>query len=272
VVAAAQVLELDGRATTFRPSQRLFDLLDGIADGTADIDFVRSFLSQEVTAMFERFTPRARNVITFAYEEATSLQHNYVGTEHLLLGVLRETESIGALVLIELGVEFDAVKREIEHRVGHGADAVLHRSPFTPRSKKTLELALNEAIQLGHNYIGTEHLLLGLLRVTDGLAAEILTDLYSIEIGPVRGAIVTRLTAIGSKPRRGRRSKPFMRPPVTWASPVDPALVARRGRLLGDIQAVLDENQRLRDEVAHFRNLLHEHGLDPGDEAGEQPA
>ncbi len=135
------------------------------------------------------------------------------------------------------------------------------------------ELALNEALLLGHNYIGTEHLLLGLLRVTDGLAAEILTDLYSVEIGRVRGEIVTKLMTGGWTPRsKSRRSKPFMRPPVTWASPVDPALVARRGRLLGDIQALLDENSRLRDEVAHLRMLLHQHGIDLGGEAGEQPA
>jgi ATP-dependent Clp protease ATP-binding subunit ClpA len=211
-------------------------------------------------------------VITFAYEEATALHHNYVGTEHLLLGVLRESDGIGADVLVALGVDVDVVKREIDHRVGRGSEEGRRRSPFTPRSKKTLELALSEAIRLGHNYIGTEHLLLGLLRVTEGLAAEILTDLYSIEIGRVRGEIVTRLTTGGWKPQRGARSKPFIRPQVTWASPVDPALVARRGRLLGDIQALLDENQRLRDEVALLRGMVRELGLDPGDEAGEQPA
>ena len=224
--------------------------------------------------MFERFTPRARNALTHAYEEAKALQHNYVGTEHLLLGLLRENEGIGAQVLIGLGVEVDVVRREIDHRVGRGSEDVRGRAPFTPRSKKVLELALNEAIQFGHNYIGTEHQLLGLLRVTDGVAAEILTDLYEVEIGRVRGEIVTRLATGGWKPSR-RRSKPFMRPPVTWAAPVDPALVARRGRLLGDIQALLDENSRLRDEVAHLRMLLHDHGIDPGGEAGEaggQPA
>jgi hypothetical protein len=271
VVAAAQVLALDDKETTFKPSPRLFALLDGIADGTVDLETVCSFLSLEATPMFERFTARARNVITHAYEEATALQHNYVGTEHLLLGVLRESEGIGADVLVALGVDIDVVRSEIDHRVGHGSGDVPHRSPFTPRSKKTLELALNEALLLGHNYIGTEHLLLGLLRVTDGLAAEILTDVYAVEIGQVRNEVVMRLASGGWKPQR-RRSKPFMRPPVTWTAPVDPALVARRGRLLGDIQALLDENSRLRDEVAHLRTLLHQHGIDLGGEAGAEPA
>jgi ATP-dependent Clp protease ATP-binding subunit ClpC len=144
--------------------------------------------------MFERFTPRARNVITYAYEEATALQHNYVGTEHLLLGVLRESDGIGAVVLTELGVDVNIVRGEIDHRVGHGSGKVPRRSPFTPQSKKTLELALNEALLLGHNYIGTEHLLLGLLRVTDGLAAEILTGVYDVEIGRVRSEIIRKLT------------------------------------------------------------------------------
>jgi ATP-dependent Clp protease ATP-binding subunit ClpC len=193
-VAAAQVLELDGKVITFKPTDRLFALLDGIADSSADVETVCSFLSLEVTPMFERFTPRARNVITYAYEEATALQHNYVGTEHLLLGVLRESDGIGAVVLTELGVDVNIVRGEIDHRVGHGSGKVPRRSPFTPQSKKTLELALNEALLLGHNYIGTEHLLLGLLRVTDGLAAEILTGVYDVEIGRVRSEIIRKLT------------------------------------------------------------------------------
>jgi ATP-dependent Clp protease ATP-binding subunit ClpA len=195
-----------------------------------------------------------------------------VGTEHLLLGVLGESEGIGGIVLVNLGVDVDVVRREVELRVGRGSTEAPKRSPFTPRSKKTLELALQEAIKLGHNYIGTEHIVLGLLRVNDGLAAEILTDVYDVEIGRVRNEIITKLASGGWKPTYSRRSKPFMRPPVTWASPVDPALVARRGRLLGDIQAVLDENSRLREEVAHLRMVLQQHGIDLGGEAGEQPA
>ena len=135
VVAAAQVLELDGKVTTFKPSDRLFALLDGIADGTVDVETVCSFLSVEVTPMFERFTPRARNVITHAYSEAKALQHNFVGTEHLLLGLLRESDGIGALVLTDMGVDIDVVRREIEHRIGRGTEDVPNRSPFTPRSK-----------------------------------------------------------------------------------------------------------------------------------------
>jgi hypothetical protein len=276
VVAAAQVLELDGKVTTFRSTDQLFALLDGIADGTVDVAAVCSFLSVEVTGMFERFTPRARNVISHAYAEAKAMQHTYVGTEHLLLGVLRESDGIAAVVLSEMGVDIDVVRLEIEHRVGRGSNDAPHRAPFTPRSKRALELALNEAIQLGHNYIGTEHQVLGLLRVTDGVAAAILSDVYDIEVGRLRNAVVVKLAAGGWKPQAApRRSKPFMRPPVTLASPVDPALIARRGRLLGDIQALLDENVRLRDENAHLRMLLHEHGIDLGGQAGdvgERPA
>jgi hypothetical protein len=272
IVAAAHVLDEDGVVATFKPTDRLFAVLDAIADGSADVATVCSFLSMEVSPMFERFTARARNVMTYAYDEATALQHNYVGTEHLLLGVLRETDGIGAVVLAELGVDPDVVRREVEHRIGPGPVAVTGRSPFTPRSKRALELSLGEALKLGHNYIGTEHLILGLLRLTDGIAAEILTDVYDIEIGRVRNAIVAKLAAGGWKPPYSRRSKPFTRPPVTWASPVDPALVARRGRILGDIQALLDENTRLRDEVAHLRQSLLEHGLDLGGEADAEPA
>ena len=273
VVVAAQILELDGTVTTIKPSQVLFDFLDAIADGTADVETVCSFLSLEVTSMFERFTDRARNVITHAYSEAKALQHNFVGTEHLLLGMLREGTGIGALVLTDMGVDVEVVRREIEHRIGRGTEVVPDRSPFTPRSKRVLELALNEALGMGHNYIGTEHQLLGLLRVDDGVAAQILADVYAIEIGSVRSDIVQRLMAIGSTPPPSRRrSKPFTRPAVTWASPVDPALVARRTRLVGDIQSLFDENQRLRDEVARLQQLLHEHGIDLGGEAGEQPA
>ncbi|MEY2460023.1 MAG: ATP-dependent Clp protease ATP-binding subunit ClpC, partial [Acidimicrobiaceae bacterium] len=217
----------------------------------------------------------ARTVITYAYAEAKLLQHNYVGTEHLLLGMLREGTGIGALVLADMGVDVDVVRSEIEHRIGRGTQDVPDRSPFTPRSKRVLELALNEAIQLGHNYIGTEHQLLGLLRVDDGVAAQILNDVYGIEIASVRHDIIRRLMAIGSVPKPSRRrSKPFMRPPVTWASPVDPALLARRTRLLGDIEALLDENGRLREENTNLRALLHEHGIDLGEpgEAGAEPA
>jgi Clp amino terminal domain, pathogenicity island component len=273
IITAAHMLELEGHVITFKPSDELFALLNGIADGSVEIDDVCSFLALEVSSMFERFTTRARSVITYAYSEAKEMRHNYVGTEHLLLGLLREGTGIGALVLTDMGVDVDVVRREVEHRVGRGTTDVPDRSPFTPRSKRVLELALNEAIQMGHNYIGTEHQLLGLLRVDDGVAAQILTDVYSVEVARVRSDIITRLMAIGQQPQRAkRRSRPFLRPPVTWAAPVDPALIARRTRLLGDVQALLDENGRLREENAHLRALLHEHGIDLGGEAGAEPA
>lgn len=273
LLSAAQSLEVAGSPITFTATNELFELLDRIESGTADLVDVCSYLYVEVSSMFERFTARARNVITHAYREAADFHHDWVGTEHLLLGVLDETDGIGADVLVSLGVDVDVVRREVEHRIGRGTEELKKRAPFTPRAKRVLELALREAIDLGHNYIGTEHILLGLLRLNEGVAAEILTDVYEIEIGRARNEVVIRLVSISVEPgsKGRRRSKPFVRPPVTWASPVDPAIAARRTRLLGDVQAVLDENTRLREEVARLRKLVDEHGI-AGGEAGEQPA
>ncbi len=127
--------------------------------------------------MFERFTDRARRVVVLAQEEARLLQHNYIGTEHLLLGLIHEREGVAGRILGEMDVSLDAVRGKITGIVGCGEGAPMGHIPFTPRSKKVLELALREALQLGHNYIGTEHILLGLLREGEGLAAQVLVDL-----------------------------------------------------------------------------------------------
>lgn len=214
--------------------------------------------------MFERFTPRARAAMTHAQEQARSLGHGFVGTEHLLLGVLLEPEGVGARALVQLGANADEVKREIEHRIGPGSDEAPSRAPFTPRSKKTLEMALREAKRLGHDHIGTEHLVLGLLRVSDGVAAEILSDLYRLDHARVRDEIVSILTAGGWRPQK-RRSRPFVRPAMQWTMPSDPSAAARRRRVMTDVQAVLDENERMRQR-------LRDHRIDPDSEAGEQPA
>jgi len=127
--------------------------------------------------MFERFTDRARRTVVLAQEEARLLQHNYIGTEHLLLGLIHEGEGVAAKALESLGIGLEAVRQQVEEIIGRGQHASSGHIPFTPRAKKVLELALREAIQLGHNYIGTEHILLGLIREGDGVAAQVLVRL-----------------------------------------------------------------------------------------------
>jgi len=124
--------------------------------------------------MFERFTARARRTIVLAQEEARDLQHNYIGTEHILLGLLHEGQGVGARALSQLGVTLDGVRQEVTATIGLGQNAPSGHIPFTPRAKKVLELALREALSLHHNYIGTEHILLGLIREGDGVAVQIL--------------------------------------------------------------------------------------------------
>ncbi len=125
--------------------------------------------------MFERFTQMARRCIVLAQEEARRLDHNYIGTEHILLGLVAERESVGGQVLAGFGLSSEGVREEVLSLVGRGKKAPGGHIPFTPRAKKTLELSLREALKLGHNYIGTEHILLGLIREGDGVAAQILT-------------------------------------------------------------------------------------------------
>jgi ATP-dependent Clp protease ATP-binding subunit ClpA len=126
--------------------------------------------------MFERFTERARQVIVLAQEEARILKHNYIGTEHILLGLLREEESLAAFVLGALDITVEHTRAQVVRIVGSGEEVTSGQIPFTPRAKKVLELALREALALGHDYIGTEHLLLGLARENGGVAARILLD------------------------------------------------------------------------------------------------
>jgi len=127
--------------------------------------------------MFERFSQRARRVVVLAQEEARMLDHNYIGTEHILLGLIREGEGVAGRALESLGISLEAVRQQVEQIIGRGQQAPSGHIPFTPRAKKVLELALREAQQLGHNYIGTEHILLGLIREGSGVAAQVLVML-----------------------------------------------------------------------------------------------
>jgi ATP-dependent Clp protease ATP-binding subunit ClpC len=143
--------------------------------------------------VFERFTDRARRTVVFAQEEARLLNHNYIGTEHILLGLLREEEGVAAKALTTLGVSLEAVRRDVGEIVGRGSEVPRGHIPFTPRAKKVLELSLREALQLGHNYIGTEHILLGLIREGEGVAARVLQKLGA-DLNRVRQTVVQLLS------------------------------------------------------------------------------
>ncbi|MGB3681182.1 MAG: Clp protease N-terminal domain-containing protein [Rubrobacteraceae bacterium] len=142
--------------------------------------------------MFERFTERSRKSVVLAQEEARHFNHNYIGTEHLLLGLLREEEGVAARTLASLNVTLDEVREQLESIVGYGEEGTGGKAPFTRRSKRVLEMALREALLLGHNYIGTEHLLLGLMREGEGVANRILGNL-DVGVERVRREILQML-------------------------------------------------------------------------------
>jgi ATP-dependent Clp protease ATP-binding subunit ClpC len=148
--------------------------------------------------MFERFTDRARRVVVLAQEEARMLNHNYIGTEHILLGLIKEGEGVAAKGLEALGISLDAVRTQVEEIIGQGQQAPSGHIPFTPRAKKVLELSLREALQLGHNYIGTEHILLGLIREGDGVAAQVLVKLGA-DLNRVRQQVIQLLSGYQGK-------------------------------------------------------------------------
>jgi ATP-dependent Clp protease ATP-binding subunit ClpC len=140
--------------------------------------------------MFERFTDRARRVVVFAQDEARMLDHNYIGTEHILLGLIREGDGVAAKTLESFGISLDAVRQQVEEIIGRGrGPAPQGHIPFTPRAKKVLELSLREALDLGHTYIGTEHILLGLIREGDGVAAQVLVSM-GVDLNHARQQVI----------------------------------------------------------------------------------
>ena len=143
--------------------------------------------------MFERFTDRARRVVVLAQEEARLLKHNYIGTEHILLGLIHEGEGVAAKALEHLGISLEGVRSQVEDIIGEGGSSPSGHIPFTPRAKKVLELSLREALQLGHNYIGTEHILLGLIREGEGVAAQVLVKLGA-DLSRVRQQVIQLLS------------------------------------------------------------------------------
>ena len=181
--------------------------------------------------MFERFTDRARRVVVLAQEEARLLGHDYIGTEHLLLGLIHEGDGSAARALESLGVSLDAVRQQVEEIIGRGQHPPSGHIPFTPRAKKVLELSRHESSALGHNHIGTEHILLGLLREGDGVAAQVLVRLAA-DLNRVRQRVI-QLTG-------DRRPEPGRRPPGKDAvvTDVQARLDAIEGRLVSLEQRV----------------------------------
>src|SRR6184192_1016699 len=157
--------------------------------------------------MFERFTERARQVVVLAQDEARTLKHNYIGTEHILLGLLREEEGLAARVLDSLDITVEEVRAQVARIVGQGDEVTTGQIPFTPRAKKVLELALREALSLGHNYIGTEHILLGLVRENEGVAARILLD-FDADAEKIRNEIIRMLSGPGRRQQGGPGGAP----------------------------------------------------------------
>jgi ATP-dependent Clp protease ATP-binding subunit ClpC len=237
--------------------------------------------------MFERFTDSARRVVVLAQEEARMLSHNYIGTEHLLLGLIHEGEGVAARALEALGIRIGPVREQVVDITGRGEHAPSGHIPFTPRAKKVLELALRESRQLGHNYIGTEHILLGLIREGEGVAARVLVSLGA-DLNRARQQVIELLHGFQGKeaglgapsgamwsrlPGRGRLEDIGGKLDV-----IADRLTAIEHRLgispgpkpealpqAGDAPAA-PESDRLRREVERLRALLRRHDSDPGDD------
>jgi ATP-dependent Clp protease ATP-binding subunit ClpC len=181
--------------------------------------------------MFERFTDRSRRVVVLAQEEARMLDHGYIGTEHILLGLLREGDGHAARALESLGISLDAVRQQVEAFIGRGQQAPSGTVPFTPRAKKVLELSLRESLQLGHNYIGTEHILFGLIREGDGVAAQVLVTLGA-DLTRVRQQVIQLLRGFQGQDvesagsHQGERAGAVLPEAVAWFDALDRRLTA----------------------------------------------
>src|SRR3954451_13722207 len=170
----------------------------GVLGNTRPVAPVEPVEPDQRATVFERFTERARQVVVLAQEEARILKHNYIGTEHILLGLLREEEGLAARVLESLDITVERVRAQVVRIVGSGEEVTSGQIPFTPRAKKLLELALREALSLGHNYIGTEHILLGLIREGEGVAAQVLVKLGA-DLNRVRQQVLQLLSGYQGK-------------------------------------------------------------------------
>lgn len=185
--------------------------------------------------VFERFTDRARRVTVLAQEEARQLSHNYIGTEHILLGLLHEGEGVAAQALVAMGIKVEDVRTQVEQIIGQGQQSPAGHIPFTPRAKKVMELSLREALQLGHNYIGSEHIVLGLVREGEGGGAQILQRL-DIDAEELRRGILTVL-----------RSRQQSRPP--------PGIFAAGG---GGMSAIESRLTAMEERLERIERLLRD--------------
>jgi hypothetical protein len=251
---------------------------------------------RQANGMLDRMTARAREVIIAAQDEARALRHNYIGTEHILLGLVKEGDGVAGRALNALGISLEAVRQQVLEIIGEGRQAPAGHIPFTPRSKKVLDLALREAMQLDHLYIGTEHILLGLVREGDGVAFQVLTRLGA-DHARVREQVLGLLADIAQPPyetvppgirdydvqiAQARREKDaaidaqdFDRAAALRAS--EKQLLAERDRMIAawsagaDVVALGREVDRLRHEVSRLQDTLRRHGIEPGD-ADQQSA
>jgi hypothetical protein len=263
LMAALQVLALNGRDVgDLGPPAQVRELLTGVAAGVVGVEELTAWLSgrterrspkrigrllarraaraQKEGTMFERFTSRAREAVKLAQEEARLLDHGHIGTEHILLGLLRVESGVAADILRANGIAIDTVRVEVERIVPRGKGTPKGHIPFTPRAKKVLELSLREAVRLSHNYIGTEHILLGLLREGEGLAAKVLTE-AGLDLADVRREVVSVLAVMAGEGGE---------------------LPTRHG-VMEDVATLFDEVERLRAEIARLRDLLRRHGVEP---------
>jgi ATP-dependent Clp protease ATP-binding subunit ClpC len=189
--------------------------------------------------VFERFTERARQVVVLAQDESRAFKHNYIGTDHILLGLLREEEGLAARVLESLDITVEEVRAQVVRVVGEGDEVTTGQIPFTPRAKKVLELSLKEGLSLGHNYIGTEHILLGIVRENEGVAARILLD-FDADAEKVRNEMIRMLSGRG----RHHGEEPEI-PAGYWPAspPLAPEFVAELERLQREREAALAAQQ-----------------------------
>jgi ATP-dependent Clp protease ATP-binding subunit ClpA len=216
--------------------------------------------------MFEKFTDRARRVVVLAQEEARLLNHDYIGTEHLLLGLIHEGEGVAARALESLGISLEDVRRNVEELVPRGQHELSGHIPFTPRAKKVLELSLRESQQLGHDYIGTEHILLGLIREGEGVAAQVLVNLGA-DLNRVRQQV---LQLLGGREEAGESAAGGR-----WESAEGLAGREPEVRIVGSPAQIAEILARLRSIDARLAAVQRHLGLEvqePGPAAAEEPA
>jgi hypothetical protein len=267
VVAVAVVLQfaaLNHVDVRLEPVEELDALLDRVSAGEVEprdvTDFIRTRLEPEHFKwrgrdMFERFSDRARRVVVLAQEEARGFNHDFIGTEHLLLGLIEEGQGAAAKVLGGMRISAPAVRDLVVEIIGRGAGHSSGEIPFTPRAKATLEHAHKECRRHGDDLIDTEHLLLGLLRDEKGVAAQVL-----VKLGGEREEIRRKVHDwMDHRQRVESAVAGFLtdESASAWSS------FGRRHHLLAELNAVLDENERLHEQVAHLRDLLRRHNIDP---------